>query len=124
ETKEEMMATYDFIKTVPLRNFNVYVMTPLPGTPIWDSAVEKGLISKDFDHWTSLDAVHFSKHYKNAIIVSETMSREEIFKVYKKFQRLRYWVFFKNIHRHPFVKDVPKMALAVAREKLVGMVKG
>ncbi|OGP18144.1 MAG: hypothetical protein A2V21_308055 [Deltaproteobacteria bacterium GWC2_55_46] len=124
ETREEMMATYDFIRSVPLRNFNVYVMTPLPGTPVWAEAAGKGLIQKDFEDWASLDAVHFSKHYRKAIIVSETMSREEILKVYRKFQRLRYWVFFKNVHRHPFVKDVPRMTLALARERILGMVKG
>ncbi|MBI5238009.1 MAG: radical SAM protein [Deltaproteobacteria bacterium] len=123
ETMEEMEMTYEFIKSAPLRSFNVYVMTPLPGTPVWTEAAEKGLIKDAFDDWASLDAVHFSKHYKKAIIVSERLSREEILKMYKKFQRLRYWVFLKNMHRHPFVKDVPRMAMAVARERLVDLVK-
>ncbi|MEE9543699.1 MAG: radical SAM protein, partial [Thermodesulfobacteriota bacterium] len=77
ETMDEVRTTYNFIKTVPLSNFNVYVMTPLPGTPVWAEAVKNGLISEDFDDWASLDAVHFAKHYKDAIIVSEKLSREE-----------------------------------------------
>ena len=123
ETIEEIMTTYNFIKSVPLRNFNVYVMTPFPGTPIWQEAVEKGLISGDFDNWPVLDAVHFARHYKEAIIVSENLSRKELYIIYKTFQRLRYWTFFRNAYRHPFVKDVPKMCWALAKERLVTAVR-
>ncbi len=123
ETREEMMVTYDFIKKSSLRNFNIYVMTPFPGTPIWSEAIEKQLIREDFDNWPILDSVHFAKHYKNAIIVSRTMSREELYKTYKKFQKLRYWIFLKNAYRHPFVKDVPKMALNLTREKIVNLIR-
>jgi len=123
ETKEEIMTTYDFIKSVPLRNFNVYVMTPFPGTPIWSEAVEDGLIGKNFDNWSVLDAVHFTRHYKEAVIVSKNLSREELRSIYRAFQRLRFWVFFKNAYHHPFVKDVPKMCWALAKERIVTAVR-
>lgn len=123
ETKEEMMTTYNFIKTLPLRNFNIYVLTPFPGTPIWSEAVERGLIGMDFDQWEILDAVHFGKHYKRAIIVSNVLSRQELYKLYKKFQQLRYWVFLRNAYRHPFIKDVPRMLWALAKERMVDMVR-
>lgn len=123
ETREEMMTTYNFIKSIPLRNYNVYIITPLPGTPIWKEAIENGIISKDFDDWACLDTVHFSRHYKNAIILSEKLSREELLKIYKKFQRLRYWVYLKNAYRHPFTKDLPRMVLAMVKEKLVELVR-
>jgi len=123
ETREEIMATYNFIKSVPLRNFNVYVMTPFPGTPIWQQAVEEGLISEDFDNWPVLDAVHFARHCKEAIIVSQNLSGKELRAIYKAFQRLRYWVFFKNAYRHPFVKDVPRMCWALAKEKVITAVR-
>ncbi|MBW8039172.1 MAG: B12-binding domain-containing radical SAM protein [Planctomycetes bacterium] len=123
ETKEEIMTTYKFIKSVPLRNFNVYVMTPLPGTPVWSEAVERGLISKHFDNWSVLDAVHFAKHYKKAIILSRHLSREQLYKIYKKFQLLRYWIFFKNAYLHPFVKDIPKMFWNLTKEKIAGLIR-
>jgi anaerobic magnesium-protoporphyrin IX monomethyl ester cyclase len=123
ETREEIMATYDFIKSVPLRNFNVYVMTPFPGTPIWTYAEEQQLLSKDFDQWEILDAVHFDKYYKTAVIVSQKLSRKELYKIYKKFVRLRYLVFLKNAYRHPFIRDVPKMAMAMAKEKVLNVVR-
>ncbi|MBN1804552.1 MAG: B12-binding domain-containing radical SAM protein [Sedimentisphaerales bacterium] len=123
ETKEEIMTTYDFIRKLPLRNFNVYVMTPFPGTPVWSEAIAKGLINENFDNWPILDAVHFAKHYRNAIIVSNELSREQLYRVYNKFQRLRYWVFLKNAYHHPFIKDVPKMALSLAKEKFSDFVR-
>ena len=123
ETKEEIMTTYNFIKSVPLRNFNVYVMTPFPGTPIWQQALDKGLIDEDFDDWPVLDSVHFTKHYKKAIIVSENLSREDLHTIYKTFQRLRYRIIFRNIYRHPFIKDVPKMCWSLAKERLVTAVR-
>lgn len=123
ETKEEIMATYNLIKSVPLRNFNVYVMTPFPVTPIWQEALEKGLINEEFDNWPVLDSVHFSKHYKEAIIASEKHSREELHSIYKRFQRLRYRTIIRNVYRHPFIKDVPKMCWALAKERLVTAVQ-
>ena len=123
ETKEEMMTTYNFIKSVPLRNFNVYVLTPFPGTPIWSEAVEKGLISDNFENWPVLDAVHFGRHNREAIILSQRLSRDELFAIYKKFQWLRYRVFLKNAYRHPFIKDVPVMAWRIAKEKIMGAIR-
>lgn len=119
ETEDEIMSTYNFIKTIPLRNFNVYMMTPLPGTPIWSEAVEKGLISEDFDNWPILDAVHFLKYQNEAIVVSQEVCRERLRKMYKMFQRLRYWTYFKNAYRHPFTKDIPSMVWALAKEKFI-----
>ena len=106
-----------------LRNFNVYVMTPFPGTPVWSEAVERGLISKCFDNWSVLDAVHFAKHYKKAIVLSRSLSREQLYRIYKKFQLLRYWTFFKNARHHPFVKDVPKMFWNLTKEKIAGLIR-
>jgi len=120
ETREEIMATYDFIKSVPLRNFNVYVMTPFPGTPVWQEAVERGLIGEDFDNWSALDAVHFTRHCNEAVIVSQQLSREQLCEIYRSFQRLRCWTFLKNAYRHPFIKDVPRMCWALTKEKIIG----
>ncbi|MBC8394269.1 MAG: B12-binding domain-containing radical SAM protein [Deltaproteobacteria bacterium] len=119
ETEEEILATYNFIRNVPLRNFNVYVMTPFPGTPIWDQAVESGIVPENFDNWRILDTVHFTRHYRKAIIMSQNLSRGELYKLYKKFQRLRYWTYLKNAHRHPFTRDLPKMLIALAKEQAV-----
>jgi len=50
ETGAQIMDTYRFIKKSGLDLFDVYILTPYPGTPVWDYAKSKGLVSeKDFD---------------------------------------------------------------------------
>jgi len=84
-------------------------MTPLPEKTHleWGSR----LISKDFDNRPVPAAVHFTRHYKEAVIVSKNLSRTELRTIYKAFQRLRYWVFLK--------KDVPNMCWALTKEKII-----
>jgi len=56
ETEHDLRLTYDFI----LRNKGkagiegFYLATPLPGTPLWDHCLSRGLVSEDMD-WTRLN---------------------------------------------------------------------
>lgn len=85
ETKEEILQTLNFIKKNPLRGFDVYVLTPLPGTPIWEYALKKGLVGQKMD-WRKLN-VDFAKNYKRAIILSETLTRKELYQLFRKFEK-------------------------------------
>lgn len=85
ETREEILDTYNFIKRSKLRGFGVYVLTPLPGTPIWEVALKQGLVNNKMD-WSLLN-VEFIDHPKDAIILSETLSRDELFKLFMKFKQ-------------------------------------
>lgn len=114
ETRDDILETYKFIKNIPINLTDVYVLTPYPGTPIWEYAKSRGLVSEDMQ-WSKLD-VNFHNNYRQAIIVSETLSRQEIIKLFKKFYRLR---FFKNIIgiiTHPYLMDLPKMAIRLLNE--------
>jgi anaerobic magnesium-protoporphyrin IX monomethyl ester cyclase len=110
ETVEQMMETYDFIKRNPLSLVNLYVLTPLPGTPQWHAAKAKGLVSDDMD-WDQLN-ISFELDWKRVILVSETVSREELHRVYQKFRRLRLWKYGKAIATHPFQMDLPEYGRA------------
>jgi len=99
------METFKFIKDSKLRGFGIYVLTPLPGTPIWEYAKEKGVVSEKMD-WSTLN-VEFLENHQDAIILSETLSREELYKLvlmFKREQKKRYYIDFikhpKNILRH------------------------
>jgi len=85
ENREDILATLKFIKQPKLDSFEVYVLTPLPGTPVWEYALSRGLVSEKMD-WDRLK-INFAKHHKSAVILSEWLSREELFKLYKMFQR-------------------------------------
>ncbi|MDH4226848.1 MAG: B12-binding domain-containing radical SAM protein [Deltaproteobacteria bacterium] len=116
ETADEIMETYAFIRDNPLSLVDVYVITPFPGTPLWDIARKKGLVSDDMD-WDRLN-INFEVNYKDAIIVSERLSRDEIQLIYRKFRRQRLVRNLKNIWRHPYIMDVPRVAVKTAIERV------
>lgn len=82
ESKEDILATYRFIKKSRLADFNLYVLTPFPGTPAWDYALSRGLVSEQMD-WERLN-VDFSESHESAIILSEKLTREQLFSLYTK----------------------------------------
>jgi len=95
ETREEIMQTFKFIKDSKLRGFGIYVLTPLPGTPIWEYAKERGMVSEKMD-WSTLN-VEFLENHEEAIILSETLSRYELYKLvmlFKAEQKRRYLIDF------------------------------
>jgi radical SAM superfamily enzyme YgiQ (UPF0313 family) len=116
ETAADMMETYRFIKETPLNLVDIYVLTPYPGTKIWDHALQRGLVSEDMD-WECLN-VNFEFSHQEAIILSETMGREEIWEIYKKFRRQRFWRNLKNIWKHPFLSDLPRVACNSLKERV------
>ena len=107
ETVDEMLDTYNFIKNNPLSFADVYILTPYPGTPIWDYAKERGFVSDSMD-WNILN-INFEKNKQSAIILSETVNRETIIKIYNKFRRLRLMKIILALPRSPWLRDVPKM---------------
>lgn len=114
ETKEDMLKTYFFIKNNPIALFDTYVLTPFPGTPVWEYAKARSLVSDDMD-WSRLN-VNFSSNSEKAIILSEVLDRKAIIEMYKKFQILRLAKNFKNVWFTPQIFDLPKIALKVAKE--------
>lgn len=49
ETEEDVQANVDFIKETKLDSYNFYTLTPYPGTPLWEEAKRKGIVSEDMD---------------------------------------------------------------------------
>jgi anaerobic magnesium-protoporphyrin IX monomethyl ester cyclase len=72
ETLDEIMETFRFIKESPVCLVDVYVLTPYPGTPIWDYALSQELVSNDMD-WERLN-VNFEVSYQNIILLSQQLS--------------------------------------------------
>lgn len=116
ETKKDTLDTYNFIKNNPLSLFDIYVLTPYPGTEVWEYAKQKNLVSDDMD-WSKLN-VNFGKNFNKAIILSEVLSRENIIKLYKKFRILRLFKNIKNVWFTPQLFDLPKMFFKMIQERL------
>lgn len=113
ETLEQMEETYDFIRRNPLSLVNIYVLVPLPGTPVWEDALSRGLVSNDMD-WDRLNS-SFEQDWRNVILVSEAVERRDLHRIYMRLKRLRLFKYARAISNHPFQMDL----LEFGRAKLV-----
>jgi radical SAM superfamily enzyme YgiQ (UPF0313 family) len=94
ETKEEIEGTLKFIKNTKIDNFDIYLPTPYPGTFLWEKAKEKGIVKNEMD-WDSLNC-DFQRNYKKILIISEKISKKELYKLFRKFQRYKKILKIKN----------------------------
>lgn len=85
EERDDILETFNFIKRSHLDGFGTYVLTPFPGTPVWDYARAKGLVSEDMD-WDTLN-VNFEDNSGSFIVLSEKLSRVELTGLFNKFDR-------------------------------------
>ena len=114
ETEDEVLQTYRFIRESRLDFVDVYVLTPLPGTPMWEEAARRHLVSEDMD-WRRLN-INFETNADQAVIVSEQLSREQIVRLYRKFRRLRTWRILKALPGSPWLRDLPRVGWNLLRE--------
>jgi radical SAM superfamily enzyme YgiQ (UPF0313 family) len=94
ETRAEILETLEFVKRNRLALFGVYLLTPYPGTPVWDYARSRGLVDEHMD-WDRLN-IYFDEHPASSVIVSETLSREQLYELIRKFVPYRNWLELKS----------------------------
>lgn len=96
ETEAEIYQTLDFIKSSNLTGFEVYILTPFPGTPVWETALKMGRVSNDMD-WAKL-SIDTNGASGGKITVSEIPTdrlvylQEKLFAPERTKRRLRYAV--------------------------------
>ncbi len=118
ETAAEILDTLRFIKRAGLALFDVYVLTPFPGTPVWEIAKKRGLVWEDERmDWGRLN-VNFELSHQQAIILSENLSAGELRKLYGKFRRYRFVHNAVTIWRHPMLADLPRYIVKYLLERL------
>ncbi len=116
ETREQIMDTYNFIKKSNMDLFDVYLLTPYPGTPIWNYACERGIVQNDMKDWNVFDVNAYRKTNSDLVLLSETLSRQEIVALYKKFRRLRFIRNFAKVLAHPLKRDLLVIGYRMVRE--------
>lgn len=99
ESQEDILQTLRFIKENPMSDFDVYVLTPFPGTPVWDYAKAKNLVSEDMD-WDILN-MNFGENYNHAIILSERLTRDELYKLFLLFVNEKKKIMITRVLRNP-----------------------
>ena len=108
ESREQIMRTYEFVRTSPLDLFDVFLLTPLPGTPIWQLAKERGLVADEMD-WSRLE-INPYRSLEKALVLSEVLTPGEVGRLYRKFRRLRARRIARSALHHPLRRHFPAMA--------------
>ena len=86
ETVEDIMQTYNFIKKSALSYFATYILVPLPNTPLWEYAKERGLVSEPME-WEQLK-MEITENFSDRIILSE-LDKNVLYQLYMKFEKLQ-----------------------------------
>jgi len=107
ERREDILQTLKFVKESRLTSFDIYVLTPFPGTPVWDYAKARNLVSEEMN-WDILN-VNFGESHSDAIIMSEKLTREEIYKLFLLFKNAKIRIARKTLLRHPV--NIPRSLL-------------
>lgn len=121
ETEAEIMETYEFIKNSRLDFVDVNILTPLPGTAVWEYALKRGLVSQEME-WGKLT---FKFQGGGAApLLSESLSREQLQRLHRKFQRLRAIKALKALKNFPWRAELPALLFKKVRERLPHRVSG
>ena len=88
ETRQEVEQTLEYVRTAPLYRAETYLLTPLPGTPVWNYAIEQGLLEPEHIPWDRL-YIDNPEDPANGIHLSEILSEDELRKYWREFQRIR-----------------------------------
>lgn len=112
ETKEEIMDTYRFIQKSDLDFADTFVLFPLPGTPVWDDALKRGLVGMEMD-WNRLNVYHLKS--ENPVLVSHRVGKEEMARLYKKFKRQRLWIAARRAWFSPYFGEMVRAGLVTVK---------
>ncbi|MFX1451907.1 MAG: B12-binding domain-containing radical SAM protein [Promethearchaeota archaeon] len=108
EDKKDILETLKFVKKSKLKGIGVYVLTPFPGTPVWEIARSKGLVNENME-WKRLN-VNFGENHESAVIVSEKLTRKELYNLYLRFIRYQ-----KKMDRYTDIKKGLKNPIKAVR---------
>ena len=93
ETRKDVFKTLNFIKKSKLDLFQVYMLTPFPGTKVWEYAENRGLVSENMD-WDKLNTWGILWDYDSIddlreedLMLCEEMSKRELIDLYRMFGR-------------------------------------
>ncbi|MDP8265656.1 MAG: radical SAM protein [Candidatus Aceula meridiana] len=104
ENEKEILETLDFIKKSRLSTFEVYTLSPFPGTLIWETARHMGVVSDNMDWGRLAVDSHCSE---NKILLSQIQPERllalcNLFEKEKKRKRLRlFWYTFRKFLQDP-----------------------
>jgi anaerobic magnesium-protoporphyrin IX monomethyl ester cyclase len=102
ETSEEIEQTLDFVRTATLYRAEAYLLTPLPGTPVWKYALDRGLIDPHKISWDRL-YIDDPNDPENGLSLSEVLSMDELRGYLREFERIR-----RRKERFNLIRRIPQ----------------
>lgn len=116
ETKEDIKETLNFIKKSKLFHFDIFLLTPYPGTPIWEYAEKRGIVSSKNMDWSQLRSLDMSTMFpENSFVLSEKLSIAELFNLFKLFEKVRQYRKFKSLSIEQKIKIICRLFLVRLR---------
>lgn len=100
ETEKEMLESINFLLRKRIFDSYVYILTPLPGTPVWQYAKSRKLVSEDESmDWEKIsfprEAPFIYKHnFGKNVVLSEVLTRSELYRLYKYYLKRKKILFF------------------------------
>ncbi|MBN1699410.1 MAG: B12-binding domain-containing radical SAM protein [Spirochaetales bacterium] len=86
ETIEDMKMTYDYIKSLPIDDGDLHLLTPYPGTEVWRYARERNLVTETMDDWHVLEYRNLTD--PRTIYLGDTVSRADTLAFFNKISGL------------------------------------
>ena len=93
ETREQIEETYTFLENnrSKIDRLGVGLLMPLPGTPVWDEAMERGLVCEEME-WDRLGIDFETADISRCPILSRHLDRAEMTEVFRRFNALEHIV--------------------------------
>ena len=121
ETLNEIRLTYDFIRKMPLNFVDINLFSAYPGTPIWEYALQKKLVSNDMD-WELIN-IKLDQTGASSIILSEKLSYSQLYNEYKRFRKLRLYKSLMSLFNSPWLNEIPGIILKLLIGKAASFFK-
>ncbi len=131
ETMADVKMTYDFIRKNRMATAEVFILTPLPGTKIWDYAQEKGYLNLSNMNWNNF-LIKMSERSDKKIWLAENINQDEYFKFYQQKIRPVLWHYLQtansfslkdlfNFHLWQKFFKKPKFYLSVFKQSIISL---
>jgi anaerobic magnesium-protoporphyrin IX monomethyl ester cyclase len=120
ESEKEIMQTCDFIRKSRIDFVLINVFSPLPGTPVWEEARKKGLVSDDMD-WGKVAFEWFTDDDRTSLNLSDHLTHRQLYRLYRKCRRLAFRRNLMALSHTPWLNELPGVMARISREKLCSL---
>lgn len=109
ETKAQILETYNYIKNSDIDFFTVNILTPMPGTPLWDFAKKQGRVDESTYTGNYNFDYRFGSSPSSNITISDYLTTDELYTLFNRFRRLELLKTLKALPHTPWLDELPRV---------------